>query len=399
MNVNSILILIRTESDFERVVAIAIANKDKYKQDFIFVGDFSPFYNEGIKNNFQKALFNKHGFIIHDFSEFDFMGGIFRKICKQKSYSLVKLRENKIYIFRYLIYKIFTRYIISRKHRIIQNIFKITNSSILLTDQSCENDNYLPEQIRKVAIARNISVYMFAHGAAGGLHSEFSEPEFQLYKDYTVFVCNKNETNIKLKNRIILGDVSSSFPYVKYINSIEFNDIEFFNDRKYKIAFLVPGTGPYTSTTGWFIQEEIIINLSENTNVAMVLKLHPREASFIDLRMLERFKNLLIVSNETDRSRVTKWADIVVCGDHCSTIFEPMILGKKVVAVEGKHLPKYQNNHSPIKHSSVMHISNSNEFCLDKIPYANPKDPITNEIAWGGNGDVDLAQLLFKIIV
>ena len=88
--------------------------------------------------------------------------------------------------------------------------------------------------------------------------------------------------------------------------------------------------------------QEIIIDHSENTYVAMVLKLHPSDASFIDLRMLEKFNNLLIVRREIDRSRVTRWADTVVCSDHCSTLIEPMILSGKVVAGEGK-LIKYES--------------------------------------------------------
>jgi hypothetical protein len=114
--------------------------------------------------------------------------------------------------------------------------------------------------------------------------------------------------------------------------------------------------------------------------------------------MLEKFNNLLIVTRETSRSRVTKWADIVVCSDHCSTIFEPIILGKKVVAVEGKHIPKYQNIHSPLKHSSIKFISSADDFDLNSIPNSNPEDLVTNLVAWGNNGKIDLAELLFKKI-
>ena len=142
---------------------------------------------------------------------------------------------------------------------------------------------------------------------------------------------------------------------------------------------------------------ELIIEHSENSDVAMVLKLHPREAPFIDLRMLDKFNNVLIVNKETDRSRVTKWADIVVCSDHCSTIFEPMILGKKVVAVAGKHIPKYRQVHSPIKYSSVMHISSADELVITNIPDADPEDPVINTVAWGGHGAVDLSKIAINM--
>ena len=75
-----------------------------------------------------------------------------------------------------------------------------------------------------------------------------------------------------------------------------------------------------------------------------------------------------------------------------------MILGKKVVAVEGKHIPKYRNVHSPLIHSSVKCISLADEFNLESIPNANPEDLVTNLVAWGNNGKIDLTQVLFKQI-
>ena len=75
-----------------------------------------------------------------------------------------------------------------------------------------------------------------------------------------------------------------------------------------------------------------------------------------------------------------------------------MILGKKVVAIEGKHIPKFKNTHSPLINSSVNFISNLSEFDLESLSNSNPIDEVTNQIAWGGNGEVDLAALLTKII-
>ena len=56
-NKKKLLYLVRSEADFERVVCLAIAGKEKFDQHFIFTGDFSPFFADGVNNNFQKALF------------------------------------------------------------------------------------------------------------------------------------------------------------------------------------------------------------------------------------------------------------------------------------------------------------------------------------------------------
>lgn len=392
-----ILYIIRTEADFERVVCLAIAGKEKYDQHFVFVGDFSPFFNDGILDEFQKELFNQHGFVISDFFEISLWGRFFKKMSGGVSVSRQQFSQKKTLFISWLFNAFLRRYIASKKEKIVIKVLHSIKPNVLLTDQSLTDSDYTPEIFRNIAIQMQIPVYIFTHGAAAGLHSAFSEWLFESYDGCTVLACSEKEPRSKDANRIILGDMSSSYPYVHFINQQNICEINFLNDRKYKIGFLVGALMP-TSTNGWNAMLELIMEHSENSDVAMVLKLHPREAPFIDLRMLKKFNNLLIVNKETDRSRVTKWADIVVCSDHCSTIFEPMVLGKKVVAVEGKHIPKYRNVHSPIKHSSVMHISSADEFNLESIPNANREDMVTNVVAWGNNGKIDLAELTFTII-
>ena len=392
-----ILYIIRTEADFERVVCLAIAGKEKYDQHFVFVGDFSPFFRDGILNEFQKELFNRHGFVISDFFEISLWGRFLKKMSGGVLVSMRQLNRNKTLFISWIFNAFLQRYIASKKEKMVIKVLQSIKPNVLLTDQSSTNSDYTPEIFRNTAIQMQIPVYIFTHGAAAGLHSTFSEWSSDAYDGCTVLACSENEPRSKDTNRIILGDMSSSYPYVHFISQQTICEINFLNDRKYKIGFLVGGT-TFTSTNGWNAMQEIIIDNSENSDVAMVLKLHPREAPFIDLRMLEKFNNLLIVSRENDRSRVTKWADILVCSDHCSTIFEPIILGKKVVAVGGKHIPKYQNTHSPLKHSSVKWISSANDFDLNSIPNSNPEDLVTNLVAWGNNGKIDLSELFFKKI-
>ena len=393
---NSIIILIRTESDFERAICLGISANKKYSVHFIFVGDFSPFYFDGISNKFQKELFKRNGFKIKDFSDFDIFGKLLKKLCNNRSINFKSVLHNKKLLLKYIFFRIFTKYILLRKKNIIKKIFKKINPVSLLTDLSGTDPDYLPEQIRVEATKRKVPVFLFTHGAAGGLHSVFSSPNFEPYNKYKVFVCNKNETRPDIKNRIILGDVSSSYPYVNYLNSLDLENIDFQNDRMYRIGFMIGGTAAYTSTSGWSVQEEIIIELSENKDVAMVLKVHPRDTGFDYLKMVSQFDNLLIVKNETDRSRVSKWANIVICNDHCSTVFEPMILGKKVVAIEGKHIPKYSNKHSPLINSSINYIKKSSEFKLNSLINVEKEDKVTNQIAWGDNGPINLVELFLK---
>lgn len=394
-----LLYIVRTDADFERGVCLTIAGKKKYEQHFVFVGDSSPFYNDGIQNKFQKELFSRYGFTIKDFCDYSILGRILKRLAGKASVPMEQFLDNKSLVLQWIFNALLRRYLNSNKTRIVERVLQHITPDIMFTDQSITDAEYLPEIFRAMAHRNGTKVYIFPHGAAGGLHYEFSKPKYSSYANYKVLASNKIEATGFSSNRIILGDMCSSYPYVHFLNEMNIGNIEFLEDRKYKIAFLIGGRiQSFTSTNSWSIQEEIIIDLSERDDVAMLLKLHPREASYVDLRMLRTFDNLLIVGNETDRSRVTKWADIVVCNDHTSIIFEPMVLGKKVVAIEGKHTPKYKNIHSPLKHSSVTHITSANEFELENIPNADPEDPVTNTVAWGGNGNVDLADLCFKHI-
>lgn len=393
-----ILYIVRGEPDFERVVCLAIAGKEKYEQFFVFVGDSSLFYADGIQNKFQRKLFSKHGFTMLDVCDFNFLGKILKIFSLNRNIDIYTLIENRKLFIPYLFNRAFRRYVDFRKRKIISNILKKISPDLLLTDHSRLDKDYKPEIFRNTAIQMSIPVYIFTHGAAGGLHSAFSNLTFDSFDNCTVLACSRNEPNSGDSNRIILGDMSSSYPYVHYLNRQEIDDIQFLNERKYKLGFMVGNPGPFTSTTGLHTIEDIIVDLSENPDVAMVLKLHPRGLLPLDLRLLEKFDNLLIVKRETDRSRVSKWADIVVCSDHCSTIFEPMILGKRVVAIEGRHIPKYKNHHSPLKNSSINHISSADEFDLETLCNADPEDAVTNTVAWGENRNIDLAELVFEKI-
>ena len=391
----SILIIIRTEGDFERAIALGIAAKDDFKLHFVFAGDFSPFYRDGIKNRFQKEIFDTHKFEVKDLSEFNFIGNILRKLLNANKVTLENVRKKDASLISFLLFKVFQKHILKNRKKIIRNMISQISPSYLFTDQSMTDRNYLQEEIRKIAVEFDIPVYLFAHGAAGGLHSEFSDPTYEPYSEYIVCACNTNETKPSLGNRIITGDFSTSYPYVHYLNKLVRQDISFLDDRKYKIGIFEGGSATLTSTSSLDKLMEIIIELSDNKDVAIVLKTHPRNKN-PDLRILQQFKNLKIVNSEIDRSRVTKWADIIICNDHSSVVFEPMILGKKVVAVEGKHIPKFKHNHSPLKESSVNFISQSKEFELESLHTADPLDEVTNKIAWGGNGTVDLAKLFLN---
>lgn len=394
-----ILYLIRTEADFERVVCLCLEGKQKYIQSFIFTGDFSPFYDDGIQNRFQKYLFDREGFKVYNFYEKSLVLKIIVKLFsfKQKL-SFYSVKKRKYLLLKFFAFKFFEFYLKRNKLKIVREWLLELDPHILLTDQSSDNEEYLQEIFRRVALTQNIRVGTFTHGAAGGLHSEFSEPKFLEYPGCQVFVCNVNETTKNFNNRIILGDVSSSFPYVNFLNSLNDCIFSYLNERRFRIVVFMGGKAMNTSTSGWFLQEDFIIRNGNEKNVAIVVKIHPRETALIDLSLIAQFDNVQIVGNEIDRSRLLKWSNLVVCNDHCSTIFSAMILGKKVISFAGTRIPKYKNSFSPIKYSTACYMEAPFQGRLEDVRNSDPIDSITDKICWGENGPINLAEkLLFSV--
>ena len=109
------LYIIRTEADFERVVCLAIAGKEKYDQHFVFVGDFSPFFSNGILNEFQKELFNRHGFVISDFFEISLWGRFLKKMSGGISVSMRQLSQKKTLSIEWIFNALLCYYNASKK--------------------------------------------------------------------------------------------------------------------------------------------------------------------------------------------------------------------------------------------------------------------------------------------
>ena len=70
-----------------------------------------------------------------------------------------------------------------------------------------------------------------------------------------------------------------------------------------------------------------------------------------------------------------------------------MILGKKVVVIETKKIPKFKNINRPLINSSVNYIKKSSKFKLNSLKNVEKEDKVTNQIAWGDNGPINLVEL------
>jgi len=156
-----------------------------------------------------------------------------------------------------------------------------------------------------------------------------------------------------------------------------------------------------TCTNSWAIMEDIMLDLSFREDVAMVGKFHPRLYKLGDYRYLKKIDNLKLYGSELDRSRLVKWADIVVCSDHCSMLFEGMILNKKVVAVHSKKVRPFADFKSKIHGCdiSMNSIYSASELKLDELANFTSDKAFINEYCWGGLGKIDLGEHIIKGIL
>ena len=394
-----VLYFIRSEADLERIVSIAIPGKNHAEQYFAYYGDINILFDHGIKNKFQKHLLNSNGFKVVDIVTISFVG---------KLYKVIKMTEvnNKTIRFildvsaRALKKIIFT---IQKKDKLANKLLKQLKPSILITDNAVERTNYFPHCLRQTAIKRNIKIHVTGHGPAGGLHKEYHSfdkiiPDPCL--DMIVGICSKHDYGYEMSNRIITGDPSDGYPHLLFKHSQNFDDINFLNDRKYKIGFFM--SAPFeTCTNSWSIMEEIMLELSFQENIAMVAKFHPRLYKLGDYRYLKKIDNLKLYGPELDRTRLVKWADIVVCSDHCSMLFEGMILQKKVVAIHSKKVRPFASFKSRIHDCdpSMNSIYSASEFNLDGFTQYTSDTNFIDEYCWGGLGKIDLGGKVIKDMI
>jgi len=404
MNKPVVLYLIRSEADLERIVSIAIPGKSYGEQHFAFYGDVNILFAHGIKNRFQKHLLRSNGFKVLDVVTLSFIGRIYKYFI-DKIYKIVKpigLRNENVSTALDMGLKMANKFIsrFQSKDKLAKKLLKKINPSILITDNSGEYPNYFPHCLRQAAIIKNIKVHVTGHGAAGGLHKEyhsFKRLEPVPFSNCIVGICSKHDYGYELSNSIITGDPADGYPHLLLKHENTYDDIDFFNNRKYKIGFIM--AAPFeTCTNGWSVMEEIMLEYAFCDDVSMVAKFHPRIYKHGDYRYLLKIENLKLYGSELDRSRIVKWADILICSDHCSCIFEPMIMGKKVVAIHSKKVRPFANYKSKIHDCdpSMNSIYSSSEFNLDELTNYTSDTKFIDEYSWGGLGKIDLGEKIIK---
>jgi hypothetical protein len=391
------LIVVRNEADFERAVVLGIASKKYRRPRFVFVGDKSPFFKDGISNEFIRYIFRINALKMYDFADYGTMSRVLKFLCGGVNPKIGTRPKTFRSLSNHLFFFFFQKYIKKKKGSMVSKMLEQIQPAEVFTDNSGENAGYLPSMIRTTAIDQNIPVYIFSHGGGGGMLGDLYTPNILEYKSYTVLASNEFEVNKYPHNRMLIGDLATSYTHLKYIDSIQFNDINYLDEKTYKLAFFIGGTLP-DITNSWSVQEEMIMMLSARDDVAMILKLHPRESAPVRIRHLQKYSNLKIVAGEQDSGKIIKWANVVVCNDSTSLVFIPMILEKKTVIIEGKRHPKFINHLSLIKKSKVNYISDYSEFNLKNLEPSVADDRIIETLAWGKNGNRDLGELTFNLI-
>jgi hypothetical protein len=389
-----VLHLIRSEADFERITSLALSAKNIGSQHFVFYGDTGVIFNDDIRNTFQKHIISINGFHVIDAIDFLLLGKLY------KLFRRYKPNAKSVRILLELVLKVLFKLIYRSQASISKSIIRKLNPDILITDNSEERENYFPHYLREEARKKDVVIYITGHGPAGVLHKEYSSFEDLIqpeYSDCTMGICSKHDYGFDLPNRIITGDPADSYPNLMYKHSLTHGDVSFLDDRKYKIGFFM--AAPFeTCTNGWSVMEEIMLDYAGDKDVAMIVKFHPRLYKFGDYRYLTRIDNLRMFGSELDRSKLVKWADIVICSDHCSTIFEPMIMQKKVVAIHSKKTRQFADKISPIHKSdpTMNSIHSSTEFKLDGLSRYTSDKKFIDEYCWGGHGTQDLGEGIFK---
>jgi len=399
VNKPTILYFVRSEADLERITSIAIPGKNYARQYIAYYGDIDFLFDFGIKNKFQKELLRINNFEVFDIITLSMYGKFYRWIRLKKT-NLIWMK-----LFFKLIEKVCNNFFhnYQDKNKLADKVLNKIKPNILITDNSEERENYFPHCLRQAALKRNIKIHVTGHGPAGALHKEYHTYEMLVPDPFIgciVGICSKHDYGYGMPNRVLTGDPADGYPHLLYKHEQTFDDINFLNERKYKIGFFM--SAPFeTCTNSWAIMEDIMLELSFREDVAMVGKFHPRLYKLGDYRYLKNIDNLKLYGPELDRTRLTKWADIIICSDHCSMLFEAMIFQKKVVAIHSKKVRPFAKFESKIHGCdiSMNSIYNASELKLDELANYTPDKDFINEYCWGGLGKIDLGEHIIKEIL
>jgi len=401
MNKPVILYLIRAEADLERIVSIAIPGKKYADQHIIYFGDTDYDFRYGIKNKVQKALLEDEKIIVSNAISHTLVGKLLIQFSR-KSYQLKV--KNYFFTLNKILTKILEKLVSTRKDKIAKKIFDKIGPDVFISDYSSTKDeSYFPKMMRDYAKKNNIEILIIPHGPAGALHGKFSSYKPRKRQQFSGGkLCISSSKDFFSVNRetVVTGDPALSEPFIIRKNSIKSFEIDFYNHRKNKIAFIV-ALPKETTVSGWSIMEEIILDYSDDENVAMTGKIHPRMYSGMDTRTVENVNNFRMYGPEVDISLLVKWADIIICADHCSTLFEPMIMNKKVVAVRAHKARSVSHIDSPIHKSdpTINSITTSREFDIENLSNYTTDRSFIDEYCWGGKGPVDLGEKIFTDIL
>ena len=122
--IKKLLYIIRAEADFERVVCLAISGRKKFVQYFVFVGDFSPFFLDGIQNIFQKNLFSRFDFQVDDLCDYKFVSRLLKFLSGGKLISTQQLKDRKTLIIKFVFISLLRKYIKTRKKQLVNKVIK-----------------------------------------------------------------------------------------------------------------------------------------------------------------------------------------------------------------------------------------------------------------------------------
>jgi len=399
MKRKKILYLVRAEADLERVISLAIPGQNYCNQEIIYYGDIDLYFERGIRNKFQKYLLSENNLNVLNATSFFFIGKIYEFIEKHLKGNNNKYIKRVLRGLKYIIKVL----IENNKDRLAKTILRKITPQILITDYSSTDDKYFPEILRRNAKERGVDLYILPHGPAGALHGGFStykKRERKKLNSATLCICSEHDFTNPVGRTIITGDPADAQPFLNYKHSLGEGDIVFNNKSEYRIGFFV-ALAKETTLSGWSVMEEIILDYAFDSNVSMVVKIHPRMYGGMDIRTIQSIPNVKVYGSELDRSKLVKWANIVVCADHCSTIFEPMILGKKTVAIMAKKAKPVSHIESPVhnSHPSLTSITYSYEFDINNLPNFSGGIDFVNEYCWGGHGDKDLGDMTLKYIL
>jgi hypothetical protein len=377
-----IIFLTRASADFERMLPLYRRLQGDARVRIVFCGDFTTSPIQVI-NSFQLEVLESFG-SLEQIEDFAFVGA-----------RLIRGLVGSSRFFSKMLFCV-TRNAL-RRH-IIRNLLA-TGMDALVLDNIAFEEGYLLYEIYKEAIRAGIRVFIIGHGAGEALKQGWGVSHTRDFGEATFLALTKEEFRIQKdvygRRPLLIGDLRYSWSWIRYLK-----DKVRHTPDQFDFGILADGGMEEAECIVQKLIGFLEINRALFSGRRIIMKPHPRVG--IDGRsrnVLTRQFGVRIV-DDIDTIELISQSECLILSDMSSTVFEPLILCKKVIILKNIRRMSAIFHPSPLEGLGNFYISENCPVHLDSFFYDELRiREVVLDLCWAGLEETDLESRAARMVL